>query len=142
MELKWGLIAVGDMATFEIDDLKPGTKHHHENVELEVVSLDKRQGPRYDLTVVIARDFVVPEPQEVLFHENDFDLLDASGAPFRRQGQTNSLSDGAARLKISFIGASADSEPEKLRVTYPRLRDQRELAIVFTDVPLPVSRPE
>lgn len=142
MELKWGLIAVGDMAVFEIDDLKPGTKHQHENVELELVSLDKRQGSRYDLTVVIARDWVVPEPQEVLFHENDFDLLDAAGTPFRRQGQTNSLSDGAARLKISFIGPSADSEPQKLRVTYPRLRDQRELSIVFTDVPLPVARPE
>jgi len=142
MELKWGLIAVGDMATFEIDDLTPGTKHHHENVELKLVSLDKRQGSRYDLTVVIDRDWVVPEPQEVLFHENEFELLDAAGTKFRRQGQTNSMSDGGARLKISFIGPSAESIPKRPRVTYPRLRDKRELAIVFKDVPLPVARPD
>jgi hypothetical protein len=142
LKLHWDLVAVGDMRVFEIDDLAEKTRHVRGDLELGIESISKRQNARYDLTAVVNRLRVVPDPPEVLFHENEFELLDADDRPFLRQGQTNNLTDEGAKMKLSFVGQSSDSEPKKLRFHYPRIRSQRTLEIVFEDVPLPVGKPD
>jgi hypothetical protein len=142
LQLKWGLIAVGDMATITIDDLAAQQPHRQDDVELIVESVQESPGARYEISLVANRDLVVPEPQEVLFQENDVQLIDAEGRPFRKQGQTNSLTDRGVRLRLSYTGETADSKPARLQFTYPRIRDRHDLLITFSDVPLPVARPE
>jgi hypothetical protein len=45
-------------------------------------------------------------------------------------------------MKLSYTGESAESAPKLLRFNYPRIRSQRDLEIVFRNVPLPAGRPE
>jgi hypothetical protein len=142
LRLKWGLIAVGDMATIEISNLSSTQPHRQDDLELIVESVQESPGARYEVTLAANRDLVIPEPQEVLFQENEVQLFDADGRPFRKQGQTNSLTDRGARLRLSFTGESPDSRPSSLRFTYPRIRDRHDLEIAFRNVPLPVARPE
>lgn len=142
LRLRWGLIAVGDMNTLKVSELASTRPHRQDDVELLVESIQESPGGRYELSLLINRDLVIPEPQEVLFQENDVQLIDAEGRPFRKQGQTNSLTDSGIRLRISFTGESSDSKPSQLQFTYPRIRDRHDLEITFRDVPLPVARPE
>jgi len=140
--LKWGLVAVGDMATIEVDDFTSSEPYRQDDVELLVESVEQKQGSRYEVGLVVSRDRVVPEPQEVLFQEIEVQLIDFDGKPFRAQGQTNSLTSAGARMKITFTGESPESRPQAIRLNYPRIRSQEDLRIVFRDVPLPVGRPE
>jgi hypothetical protein len=142
LKLKWGLIAVGDIATIEVSDLNSTSPHFQDDIELIVESMQESAGARYEVTVLANRDLVIPEPQEVLFQENDLSLIDGEGRPFRKQGQTNSLTDRGARIRLSFAGESTDSKPKLLRFAYPRIRAKHDLEITFRDVPLPVGRPE
>jgi hypothetical protein len=142
LKLKWGLIAVGDMATLEVDDLTSTAPHRQDDLQLIVESVQESPGGRFELTLLAERDLVIPEPQEILFQENDVELVDQQGRPFRKQGQTNSLAERGARIRLSFSGESPDSKPQQLRFTYPRIRAQHDLEIEFRDVPLPVGRPE
>lgn len=142
LELKWGLIAVADPATIEIVDLQNTAPRFQDDVELTVESFQQGPGPRCELTLVVLRDLVAPEPQELLFHENEVELWDTDGKAYRKQGQTNTAGEFGARMKITFGGESATSKPGKLKFTYPRLRAQRDLAVVFQNVPLPRTRPE
>jgi hypothetical protein len=142
LRLKWGLIAVGDMQSMDVVDLSSAAPHQQDGVELIVESVQERPGGRYEVTLVVHRDLVIPQPQEVLFQENEFDLFDAEGRPFRKQGQTNSLTDQGAKIRFTFAGETPGSTPKRLRFTYPRLRAEQDLEVVFRDVPLPVGRPE
>lgn len=142
LRLKWGLIAVGDMASMEITDLSSTEPHAQEDVELIVESIQERPPSRFEVTVIVNRDLVVPQPPEVVFQENEFELFDAEGQPFRKQGQTNNLSDQGAKIRFTFASDTAGAVPKKLRFTYPRLRAEKDLEIEFRDVPLPVGRPE
>jgi hypothetical protein len=142
LRLVWGLIAVGDMQTLEVSDLSSVAPHYQDDVELIIESVQERPGARYEVSVVVSRDLIIPQPQEVLFQENDFDLFDAEGRAFRKQGQTNSLADQGARIRFTFAGETPASVPKVLRLTYPRLRAQHDLEITFRDVPLPVGKPE
>jgi len=142
LKLKWGLIAVGDMATIEVADLHSTEPRFQDDVELVIEGFQQGPGPRCELTLVVVRDLVVPEPQELLFQENEVELFDTQGRAFRKQGQTNNLGERGAVSKLTFTGDSADSVPKLLRFNYPRIRSQKDLEIVFRDVPLPTSRPE
>ena len=142
LRLKWGLIAVGDMATLEVTDLKSPGPVFQDDVEFTLESIQESPGARYEVTVVAGRDLVIPEPQEVLFQENELDLIDDTGRPFRKQGQTNSLTERGARIRMNFAGESPDSKPKLLRFTYPRIRARHDLEIHFRNVPLPVAKPE
>lgn len=142
LKLKWGLIAVGDMDTIEIKDLSSAQPHFQDDVELVVEHFQQGPGPRCEVTLVVVRDLVVPEPQELMYHENDVALFDAQGRAFRQQGQTNSPAEPGIRMKLTFVGESAESAPHVLRFVYPRIRAHRELEIAFRDVPLPVGKPE
>ena len=141
LRLGWGLIAVGDLRTWELTDLNPRAPQRQDDAELTLENV-QQQASRCELTLLVVRDLVVPDPPEVLFHENDFELWDQQQRPYRLQGQRYSLAEGGARFGLSFGAPASDSTPMKLRVRYPRIRSQRELEIVFRDVPLPVGQPD
>jgi hypothetical protein len=142
LKLRWGVVAVGDFSTLEVDDLSSSAPRFQEDVELVVESITSNPGQRCEVTTVVTRSLAPPEPQEILFQENDLELVDTLGRPYRKQGQTNSLTESGARLKATFIGEADDSIPGQLRLTYPRIRAQRDVEIVFRHVPLPVAKPE
>lgn len=142
LRLKWGLIAVGDMAQLEVDNLGSVEPHFQDDVELVVESLQVLPGDRCELALRIVSDGVASDPAELIFCENEVELLDGQGRAYRKQGQTNTISDQTALMKITFLGDEMHSGPKMLRFHYPRIRSQRELEIVFHDVPLPLGKPE
>jgi len=143
LRLRWGLLAVGDWASIDVGDLKTsGVDYTQHEIKLRFQSLKTQRPGRYELTVVVARDAVLPEPREALFEENEFELFDAQGHGFTRHGQTNRLSEDGVRYKLTFSAPEAGAEPALLRLRYPRVRSQRDVEIVFHDVPLPVAIPD
>lgn len=142
IRLKWELIVVGDMSHIDVEDLASTAPHFQDDLELVVEAMTMSPGPRCELTLRIVSESVVSDPADLIFCENEIELFDEHGRPFRKQGQTNSISDQAALVKLSFVGDDVHGQPQQLRFHYPRIRSQRELEIVFRDVPLPLGRPE
>jgi hypothetical protein len=142
LSLKWGVIAVGDMATLTVTDLEKRTPHYQDDVELRVEQVEQSAGQRCELALLVLRDLVLGDPQEAFFQECEIELLDQNKMPYRKQGQNNSYESDGARLKLTYIGESSDSKPTTLRFGYPRIRSQRDVVITFKDVPLPNGRPE
>ena len=142
LALKWALVASGDPASLTVDDLKSTEPHFQDDVEMTVENVRQGPGPRLDMTVIVSRDLLLPEPQDVVFQENEFELFDGDGRAWRRQGQTNGLTDRGARFELTFTGDNPQSTPKTLRMTYPRVRARQDLEIVFRNVPLPVARPD
>lgn len=140
--VKWGLVAVGDMATLAVDQIEAKQQFHQDDVALTIESVEKLSGSRYDICLIVARDIAMPEPQDILFQENSVELLDQEGKPFRVQSQNASLVDRGAELKLSFAGDSSESAPKTLKLVYPRLRAKKDLEITFRHVPIPAQRPE
>ncbi|HEY5313478.1 MAG TPA: hypothetical protein VIK18_13215, partial [Pirellulales bacterium] len=96
--LRWGLIAVGNMATLEITDLASREPHFQDDVELSLESVEANGAGQYAITLRITRDLTIPEPADVIFQENEIELFDAQQKPFRNQGQTNTLSEDGAKM--------------------------------------------
>jgi hypothetical protein len=142
LAVKWTLMAVGDMATLAIDDLSGRQPRREGDIEMSIESLERHDDDRVEMSVLISRDGPLPDPTEVLFKDYTVELLDAEARVCRCQSQANSMADGGVQLRLVFCGDFAKSPPKSLRLTYPQLRDQRDLTLVFRDVPLPVSRPE
>lgn len=142
LRLRWGLVAVGDLARLEVSDLETAGPRFQDDLELAVDDFQATHGGRCELTLLLTREAALPEPADVVFQENDIELFDTTGRAYRKHGQTNTLSDRGPLLKLSFSSEDAGSQPQTLRVTYPRIRSQHDLEIVFRDVPLPVGRPE
>jgi hypothetical protein len=142
LTLKWGLIAVGDMAVLQIDDLAASGPYYQDDVELRIEELDVSAPQRCEISALVIRDMIPADPQEAFFQECDWELLDQNGAAFRKQGQTNGRDDDGARVKLTFVGETPESKPKSLRFTYPRIRSQRDVLLTFKDVRLPNGRPE
>lgn len=142
LTLRWGLIAVADMATLEITNLASREPHDQDDLELTLESVQANGTGQYAIELRITRELTIPEPAEVLFQENEIELFDKQQRPFHNQGQTNTLAEDGAKIVVNFIGESAESVPERLVFKYPRLRSQRDVELVFRHVPLPVARPE
>jgi len=140
--LKWGLVAIGDPAQIEIEDLNSTQPHFQDDVEVVVQKFQQGPKSRCELTLLVVRELVIPEPQELIFDELEVELFDLQGRAFHRQGQANSLGDQGATLKLTFSGDDEIAAPKVLRITYPRVRAQKDLEIVFRHVPLPTARPE
>jgi hypothetical protein len=140
--IKWGLIAVGEMAVLDMDQVEPQKVYSQDDVAVRIEAVEKQSGSKYAVTLSIARDLAMPEPQEVVCQEYDVELLDAGGRPFRLQDQSPALTDRGVQLKLSFAGELPDSEPRSMTLRYPRVRARREVELVFRDVPLPVGRPD
>jgi hypothetical protein len=111
---------------------------------VEVVVQKFQRGPkaRCEIALLVVRELIIPEPQELIFDELEVELFDLQGRAFHRQGQANSLSDQGAMLKLTFSAEDETAAPKVLRITYPRIRAQKDLEIVFRHVPLPSGRPE
>ncbi len=142
-KLEWSMIAVGDMATLEVTDLQSRRPQYGDHLELIVEKVRKDpRGNHYIISVLILRDLVVPEPREILQHENRLELFDSEGRRCKPEGASSVLFDRGVRMTARFRMPRADSTPERLEVSYPRIRDQRALEIEFRHVPIPVSKPE
>ncbi len=142
LAIKWALMAVGDPATLVIDDLTSRQPHRQGDIEMAIERFDRRDGDRVEVGVLITRDGPMPEPQESLFQDYTVELFDSQGRASRLQSQANALAAGGAQLRLVFCGEFEQSPPKTLRLSYPQIRDERALTLVFHDVPLPVSRPE
>jgi hypothetical protein len=142
LDLRWGLVAVGDLATIEIASPDMGKAKFQDDVHLAIESCLPSDGGRCELIVTVNRDVLVTEPQDVFFQEHDLLLVDQHGREYRQQSQSHSVNDAGVRLKVTYTGDSTDSEPAKMVFRYPRIRAQRALDLKFVDVPLPVAKPE
>lgn len=142
LTLKWGLVAVGDMATLEVRDVQARRQHHQDDLTLTIESCEKQSGGRYEIALLVARDIAMPDLQDIVFQENLVELIDQDDRPFRLQNQTNTHVERGAELKLSVTGETSASVPKLLRLTYPKLRARKDLEITFRHVPLPSQRPE
>jgi hypothetical protein len=142
LTLRWGLVAVGDIAELRVDDLHAKSPYYQDDIELRVEEVDTSMGQRCELTVFVIRDLVATDAHEAYFQECEWELVDQNGVPYRKQGQTNSREEDGARIKLTFIGENAESRPQSLKLSYPRIRSQRDVILTFRDVPLPSGRPE
>jgi hypothetical protein len=130
------------MATLTVDDIHGAAKRHfQDDLELTLESTEEQSAGRHIVTLLIARDLMAPEPQDIVFNENTFELIDGAGKTFELQGQSNSLTTEGARMKLTFVGDQGHGAPKQLRLHYPRIRSQRDVEIVFRGVPLPVNKP-
>lgn len=141
LHLRWPVVAVGDLATLEVPCAEAAKVWQQDDLVLDVQKCERLPSGRYELLLVVRRDLAMPEPSEILYQENDVQLLDFRGEPLKLQGQSCLLTDRGVEMKLSFAG-DRDSVAARLRFSYPRLRMRRTMDIVFRDVPLPSARPE
>jgi hypothetical protein len=142
LKIKWGLIAVGEPTVLDISRLEPDQSFSQDDLTVRIEAFEKQSVSKCLLTLSVARDLAMPEPQEVIFQEYTAELLDGQGRPFRLQSQNHALTDHGVQLKIAYLGETPESEPSSLKLHYPRLRARRDLELVFRNVPLPVNKPE
>jgi hypothetical protein len=143
LTLAWELIAVGEPANLAIEDFADDTVHRQEDLSLHIQKMEQVSETRHEMVIAISRDLVVPEPEEILFLENEFALFDADGRPFELRGQSRlGISNGVAKMKLTFVAPTANIHPTQFVLTYPRIRDRRAVPITFENVPLPVARPD
>ncbi len=142
LAVKWTLMATGEPATLTIDDLESRQPRRQGDVELTIQRVEPHDSERIEVALLIQRDGPLPDPPDVLYQEYTIELFNAEGHACHLQNQSNSLAEGGVLLRLAFYGDFAQSSPKTLRLTYPQLRDEREMTLVFRHVPLPVSRPE
>jgi hypothetical protein len=141
--VRWGLIAVGEPAILELTDVAPAKACAGDDVVARIDALEKQPtASKYAVTLSVTRDLAMPDPQEVIFQEYDVEMIDGQGRAFRQQSVSPSLSERGVQLKLTFIGESPESEPERIKLHYPRLRARRNVELTFRNVPLPVGKPE
>lgn len=141
LSLAWGLIAVGEYASLDIAGLEEPTVRRQEGIELAVERC-ARSGDRWEVVLVVNRDLAIPEPEEILFVENQVELWDGQRRPFTLGDQTGTLTARGVRLSLWFAAPTAESVPRALRFSYPTLRAQQDVELKFRGVPLPRSRPQ
>lgn len=142
LTLRWPLTAVGDQAVLETNSMAIDETFQQEDATLTIERVRQR-GSLWQVTVAVTRDLAVPEPREILFTENEFNLIDDDGNAYPVQSTTKlGLTAGTVRLKLTFSADSAASQAAKLRMRFPRIRDQRDLMITFRNVPLPRAQPK
>lgn len=142
LKLHWPLLAIGDFASIDMSQLVAGAAVEQDGYEFVIESFTPQEGNKYTLTVAVASNRPLPDPAESLFQEARLELLNEGAIPLRLIEQTNTLEGRSVRSRIVFLGTAQDRPPKLLRITYPRLRSQRNLEIVFHDVPLPTARPQ
>jgi hypothetical protein len=140
--LRWGIIAVGDPTALTIDDLTSHQTVRQDDVEATIERIERHETSQMEICLLVARDGALPEPQDVLFQEYVAELFDAGGQTIHLQSQSNLLTERGAQLRLTFGGDFAQNPPKTLRLTYPRIRDKRDVELVFRHVPLPTGRPE
>ena len=143
LTLLWDVIAVGDMTEFALPAKPTRAAHRQDGLAVVIQEMAQTSNTRWDLTVAVSRELIVPEPEEILYLENEFELQDAEGRPFGLHARRRlDISNGTARIKLTYITPTTESAPHQLVVRYPRIRDRRAIPITFHNVPLPVAHPE
>jgi hypothetical protein len=142
LRVRWGLLAVGHMATLEVNDLSVRRAFTQDDLRLTVQELDKLADGRYRLILLVSRDLLLPEPRSVAFHENEWDLYDAQDQPLQKAVTSWRFTDEGLRIQATLTSTGEGGEPARLRFSYPRIRSQRGLEVLFRNVPLPTARPE
>ena len=139
LTLRWPVIAVGDMAVLETDDMKIDRVYQQDDARL-VIERIRQRGGDWNITVSVSRDLAVPEPREILFLENEFELIDDQGTSCSVDRTVKlGLTASTARVKLTFATNSPGRKAAKLRMRFPRIRDQKDLMITFRNVPLPTA---
>ena len=145
LHLRWNLLAVGDFASLEIGDFTKREPYQQDDIEIVIEDQQTIESNQFQITLLVARPYAVPEPHEVLFQENRFELLGADDKPWGIANHVQEMHGSAVRAKLTFrrpSGVAATDQPLKLKVHYPRIRSQRALDLVLTGVALPHARPE
>lgn len=147
LRLEWEVIAVGEMETIEITDFTPGKTYTRDDVKVTVLGVEPLSYEGHHVQALVQRVDGVPEPKEILLHENEFSLIDQYGVPFERQHGSDSFCAGenceeVVKVRGNYRQPSKDSVPVRLQVRYPRLRAKKFLPLEFHDVPLSRRRPE
>ncbi len=124
-KVRWRVLAVGELATIEIDSPQPGKCNSRDDVALKVEAIDEQPDGRWIVAASIIRDLPLPEPYEVIFREYQLELLDQQGRAFRLQNDAHALTDRAVQLTLTFIANADDSQPQTLKLHYPRQRARR-----------------
>lgn len=137
LKFRWGALAVGDMAEFEIPVDITDTPHAHEDLEIRIDEISEKLPDRQEITILLNRDIILPHPTESVFFENDFKFLDENNIPVNIVSQSNTLNDEGVKIRLVLATRAA----KKLVLRYPRIRSRKDVEIEFTDVPLPVSIP-
>ncbi|HEX3997441.1 MAG TPA: hypothetical protein VHX65_02710 [Pirellulales bacterium] len=140
--VQWAMIAVGEPATLAIDDLTSRTAHRQDDIEATIERVERHDDNRMEITLLVARDGPMPEPQEVLFEEYKVELLDAAGQAMHLHNQSSGMTEGGAQMRLTFGGDFSHNAPKALRLAYPRVRDSRNVQYVFRNVPLPTGQPK
>jgi hypothetical protein len=136
-------MAVGDMGELEMAAAPSEEVYRQDDLTVVLEELTQIANTRWELVLAIGRELVVPEPEDVLYVENQVEMRDAAGRPFTMQARHPlGIADGTARLKFSFASPSSESPPHRVVIRYPRIRDRRAVPITFLGVPLPTAQPE
>ncbi len=141
LELGWNMVALAEMAELVVPSPAPGSRHFQDDLMLSIEEIAVQSGRRVRVAVLLRRDLLPVEPREVQIHECRLSLLDPEGKPLAEQTHTGSLRKDGIRLVATFRGGD-DDRPFTLKLRYPRMRDRREVRIVFRDVPLPHAQPQ
>lgn len=139
LRVRFGFAAVGDPREAVIDDLHAAEPHFFEGMSVVVEKIEPK-GPGWEITVHVRPETALPEPPEVLYYENRFEASDDQGRTLKLRETSHWLSEQGARFALLFAAESRQSPPKQLRITYPSIRSQRDVDLVWHDVPLPASR--
>jgi hypothetical protein len=140
--LKWSLMAIGEMRALELKDLAKVREASRDGVHLVIDSMERRDRDRLEVACVVTREVTLPDPAEILFQEYRLDMQDGDGRAWRAQGTSFLLTDRGVQMRTTFVRDGEQGEPESLVLRYPGIRAQRDVELVFLNVPLPHSRPQ
>jgi hypothetical protein len=137
--MEWSLLAVGDYAELVVDDLANPAAVRQDALEVVVESCSAKSESLHEVVLATTYDELLPDPPESVFHENSYELRDEQGSRFTLVDQAHDLRGDLVRSKLTFRRESnaENSPPHSLKVRYPRIRSQRDMHIMFRDIPLP-----
>ena len=135
-------MAVGDPATLVIDDLTSRQPRRQGDVELAIDRFERHENDRVEMIALVTRDGPMSDPPEACFKTTRSSYSTPKDEPAACKVKRMRLVGGGAQFHLIFCGDFEQATPKTLRLTYPQIRDQREMTLVFRNVPLPVSRPE
>lgn len=142
LTLRWNMIAGGDMAIYALPEMTPGKTYRNEDLIVTLESVEQRSSDRLVVVLVLARELPVPDPHDVLLHENDLELVTDTGEIIEASNRTHRLTEAGVRLRFTFPTSTSHAGAYQLHIHYPRIRTQREVEITFHNVPLPTTQHE
>jgi hypothetical protein len=141
LRVRFGFVAVGDPREAVINDLQTTKPHFFEGISVVVEKVEPK-GPGWEITVHLMPESAVPDPPEALYYENRFEASDEQGRQLKLRETSHWLSEQGARFALLFAAENRQVPPKQLKITFPSIRSQRDIELVWHDVPLPASRAE